>query len=1041
MLIRKWLAVMFATLISVVVLPFCTQAEAAESAPGITVKSGEPTEIDLSKTEGDVVITSDGLLACATVLKDLDSSIYSIRAFEGKKWFREAERLQTAPDYTFRDGVKVETSFNENGYRFTGTAKNKSLLIDPKTMTNRDVKLIFAGIDLTIDDVDYNFEYTCENPLTNTSITFKNRRYRAGFIVSHSNCVIELEKNTVNRMRGGDTSSETLEEGTGCILKNGEDGELRIRSSDGTDSAKLIIDSHKLHAFALGSQFGPVAVSPKNVTWRDIDPNDSVFVVDVQGASYNYGKQFSSSKFSFTNFYMESGYLECNTTGSHNAGIGLNCQGMARAGDDQARAYNLNFTGGVTKAVGGGSGPGIGAGGCGQLVDGIHISGGAKVYAQGGTNAPGIGSGALFDKIGGTVPYYAEFGGIEAFCENLYVVKNITIEGGTTYVKAIGDDGKTFNNPSPGIGVTTPSCLNEKTDEFELTDLKTSIDGCYATALKSTDGEKSIDPATGQKSDWQGYVKYGTDDENYAFSTANPVTPFKGEADVGKYLQSKNEEGENVYYTEVYFEPAHDHAALHKKENIQSNDYSCRTGGEGWTKDEIIDLLKVSGKDSDGNALTTFELEDETQLAALNASKKNCEVEGPDSNGAWPITFVYTDEKSGVTLRCTSYVWLRDAGTPSEETIPSIAANNLVTASGGDELTAEDLIGDGTWEEMPASKLKVVVQQGTGVNGQISDVTVDEQQLKALNEAKVKGETGTFPLTLKWTDPVTEKDLEVTSSISLINISLQKKAFVDSRFTQEYGENKASVSDTINYKIIVTNNSPYKIEDITLADGDCSVLIETLEAGETKEFTSGDDDFETVLLRKLSSEDAGKEIINTAKTSGGSAPDGTVIPSHESSVAVEVKETFIIKTSVENGTITESSTVERGESKLVEYAPEEGYHLESVVVDGEELEEDTSTDCLEFAHVAADHEVKVVYAIDKNEAVIEEEEDDDADSEDNEVSAVTTPTRTETNAAETQTTSAKKASLPSTGDGSALLIVVVSIVGFLAFTSLLKRRV
>ena len=159
---------------------------------------------------------------------------------------------------------------------------------------------------------------------------------------------------------------------------------------------------------------------------------------------------------------------------------------------------------------------------------------------------------------------------------------------------------------------------------------------------------------------------------------------------------------------------------------------------------------------------------------------------------------------------------------------------------------------------------------------------------------------------------------------------------------------------------------------------------------------------------------------------------------HKIHVVYEIDK-FVIKTSVENGTITESSTVAWGENKLVEYAPKEGYHLESVVVDDEELAEDTSTDSHEFANVAADHEVKVVYAIDKKEAVVEEDDSDDAEDED--VAAVSTPSKTETSAAETQTTSAKKANLPSTGDGCVMLIVAAAIVAFCSFVTLLRKSV
>ncbi len=75
-------------------------------------------------------------------------------------------------------------------------------------------------------------------------------------------------------------------------------------------------------------------------------------------------------------------------------------------------------------------------------------------------------------------------------------------------------------------------------------------------------------------------------------------------------------------------------------------------------------------------------------------------------------------------------------------------------------------------------------------------------------------------------------------------------------------------------------------------------------------------------------------------------------------------DTYHIDTAVENGTIDKGSTANYGDSKTVNYKPNEGYHLAKVEVDGKEVNIDEFTEKYAFANINANHSIKVTYAID-----------------------------------------------------------------------------
>lgn len=75
-----------------------------------------------------------------------------------------------------------------------------------------------------------------------------------------------------------------------------------------------------------------------------------------------------------------------------------------------------------------------------------------------------------------------------------------------------------------------------------------------------------------------------------------------------------------------------------------------------------------------------------------------------------------------------------------------------------------------------------------------------------------------------------------------------------------------------------------------------------------------------------------------------------------------VPEVYNIKTSVEHGTIDPSiENVDGGSTKTINYAPDTGYQIKSVTVDGQEVNTADHPTSYEFANIDSNHKIHVVY--------------------------------------------------------------------------------
>ena len=309
--------------------------------------------------------------------------------------------------------------------------------------------------------------------------------------------------------------------------------------------------------------------------------------------------------------------------------------------------------------------------GCGNKVEDVYITGGT-VYAKGGKYAPGIGASG-FDES------YNETG----------LTQQVEISGGDTVVTAVGDQSTNM----PGIG-----------------------------SAKGEDHNTDINavPETG----YQGYIQDGESEDNYVFTDETPFSE-KTEIKVGKF------------FTMVYFGPHRDVNEIESttKEQIGANHVISKTGGAGFTEEQMKGLTMVIGKQENGSdfPMDRITYTDKSQLDAINKAK----ISG--KTGEFPLTF-RTPNETTVTVT----VFLKNKGTDAAGIDPermesTIAADDYTSAAGGDAWTEEDI-----------QKLcDVKGKSESGENYELKEMTSDAKQLANINEKKTAGIGGKFNLTFK----------------------------------------------------------------------------------------------------------------------------------------------------------------------------------------------------------------------------------------------------------------------------------------------------
>lgn len=722
----------------------------ADPASGVTITPDAATVIDLSVVSGDIEITSTGLVIGGTASRAAISAVYS-----------------------YTGGTALETKLNTKGYVFTGSSTNKTILIDPVNKPTTTITL--------------------------SGVTMRQTGYKSAIVTTRADTTIVLQHDTSNTI-----SSSGVESNAFCIEKNGTDGKLTIKTDDGGNTGSLSVSASAAHAGCIGSLVTDLTKGAKSPS--------------------------ASPDCSFTNFYFESGTLTARAGNSHNPGIGAGCRYFGK--DLNGKETNgIHISGGVLDVTGGACCAGIGSG-AGVPVNGIEISGGAQVTARGGTCSPGIGS-------GGTDHWFI---GAD------YSIKNITVTGGTTHVWAYGDSGTKI----PGIGCgkdtlgrwvetrtitkVTASPIQPKWQgyckygtsatnySFSTANPKTPFgaDGDIGSYLADqaskginvyyteiyfgpykdnnyvgTKAELGVNDTTHMTggSAWTvnnikdlmlptghdssgatlAHSDFTVDAAQFATINAAKTSEKVGDFPL-TYTYVDAKEGKITVIGYVHLRDVGE-SASGSLPAVAADNAVHKTGGDAFTPDEVKSLTKLVGSASDGIHLSYGDITvDADGFAALNAAKT------AGKTGDFPITYTYVDPVTKDSVSCSVTVTLTTSGTETTATDePQAGSEDTTHATGGEAWTSDEL-----------RTICSVVGRDSSGNIVTSSMTADAAQLKAVNDAKTAGKTGTFSLTYGFSDSAGKK-VATTSIVTLTGQAITKSA--DKRFAK----NGEEVTYTLSY--------------------------------------------------------------------------------------------------------------------------------------------------------------------------------------------------------------------------------------------------
>ena len=170
-------------------------------------------------------------------------------------------------------------------------------------------------------------------------------------------------------------------------------------------------------------------------------------------------------------------------------------------------------------------------------------------------------------------------------------------------------------------------------------------------------------------------------------------------------------------------------------EMIKGKHIISKTGGDGFTKEQLKELSMLKAVDKDGIEIPEEEISfaDEKEIAAINAAKT------AGQTGDFPLTF-RTPENTTVTIT----VFLRDEGTDitkegQDGAFSVIGANHTTQPTKGEPFTEEQII-------------ELCQAEGKDKNLDNMRILVDKAQLAVINQAKRNGKTGVFGLTFSLAD-------------------------------------------------------------------------------------------------------------------------------------------------------------------------------------------------------------------------------------------------------------------------------------------------
>ena len=613
-----------------------------------------------------------------------------------------------------------ETELNPKGYWITGTSSTYNVIVDKGVTT----EITLADVDISCNTVNMD----CIN-------------------VSHADVTITLIGK--NRLYCDSSSTSSGNATAGCALaKDGMDGNLIIQCEDAA-----VRGHHCDRSCGSLSAIG----NPKKY--------------DINGIGSTLRNNSKDGEAGFANFTIKGGNIEA-SGGLHSCGIGVACITEHQSGG-KGYANNIRISGGIVKATGTDYGSGIGSG-AGSKVDGIYITGGI-VEARGGNNAPGIGAsnGLRLDLYPGQT----------------MITKNIRISGGDTVVKAIGDEDSSMPGIGAGAGNSYASDINAVPDfgcqgyiqdgtsetDYSFVDgtpfkQETAIQvGKYYTMVyfgpfrdaneiendtKEQIGANHVISKTGGEAFSKGQLKglsmvTGKDENGEDFDPEE--LSFYDEGQINKInaakVAGKTGEFELTFITPngtkttitVYLKGDGTDAAGMDPENMEptigADGFQLDTGGEAFSEEDVRRLSQVQGKDKQGTTYPQEEfIADADQLESINEAKTS------GKGGTFELTFTSPDGRKA-TVEVVLKVY--DETSVNETTGEQIKGLNIISKTGGEAFT------EGQLKELSDV---TALDSGGDLIDRTDLVFPNQDQMKAINEAKINGKTGEFPLTIETPD-------------------------------------------------------------------------------------------------------------------------------------------------------------------------------------------------------------------------------------------------------------------------------------------------
>lgn len=305
----------------------------------------------------------------------------------------------------------------------------------------------------------------------------------------------------------------------------------------------------------------------------------------------------------------------------------------------------------------------------------------------------------------------------------------------------------------------------------------------------------------------------------------------------------------------VYFGPYRDSNGIDQdtKEQLGANHVISKSGGDGFTQEQIKALTKVTGKHADGSTIPGSEIlfDDPSQLETINQAKK------AGKTGEYPLTFS-TENGTKVTVT----IYLRSEGTDSAELDvqnPSsvIGANSFQSESGGPAFTEQEV------KEL--GKLKGKDKDGNNIP--FDDIKLSKEQLDQINDAKTANKNGSFTLTFETPDgKKAEITVTLTGGRDVTNVTESGDKIMANHVissTGGKGFTEAQIKVLTDLAGSKDDGTPYTIDELSFSDAkQLEKINKAKTSGKTGDYPlsfqtpQGTEITVTVYLRKEGSDNA-----------------------------------------------------------------------------------------------------------------------------------------------------------------------------------------